>query len=175
MDEVPKYHSVNRHWPEGTNEGRSLKPTPQEAVAAAKRLYRFAMKKPFKGTFKLTSGNRYTWIRNHVMHVNPDMRDGGWHELVHMMSHLCAHRLFPNAKGHSHQHAHIEREMIQQVVAKGWLEGKLKRPDKPAPDRRALKAASIEQRIKSWETKARRAATALRKLKTQQRRFAKFA
>jgi hypothetical protein len=58
---LPKYHSVNSRWPEGTHEGRDLRPSPQEAVAAARRLYRFAMKKPFPGKVRITSGNRYTW------------------------------------------------------------------------------------------------------------------
>lgn len=140
---TPKYVSVNNQWPEGTREGRDLKPTSQEAMTAARRLYRFAMKKPFAGKVVLTSGNRYTWIRRGVLYVNPDLgggdpvcfvdgvpqpRGGGWHELVHLMSHLCANRLFPHAKGHGHQHESLERDMIAHVVESGWLEGKLKRP-----------------------------------------------
>lgn len=169
----PKYHSVNSLWPEGTRDGRDLKPTPQEAMSAAKRLYRFALKKPFRGKARLTSGRRYTWVRNHVLHVNPDYAEGGWHELVHLMSHLCAQRLFPKAKGHGPQHAFLEREMIEHVVKSGWLDGKLKRPDKPKPDRKAKKRDSIDRRLKAWERRAKRAATALRKLKAQQKRIAR--
>lgn len=66
-----QYISVNGKWPEGTNDGRTLIPTDQEALSAAKRLYRRAMGKPFTGKFELTTGNRYTWIRNHVFLCQP--------------------------------------------------------------------------------------------------------
>lgn len=167
------YEHVNAAWPAGTNDGRDLKPTPQEAVSAAKRLYRFAMKRPFKGKVKLTSGNRYTWIRSGVLSVNPDWRNGGWHELVHLMSHYCASRLYPNAKGHGTQHHFLEKEMIEYVVKSGWLDGKLKRETKAKekPDPVALRAERVLKRIEAWERKRRRAETALRKLKRQQRYY----
>lgn len=44
-----KYRAVNSKWPEGTRDGRDLKPTPQESVTAARRLYRYIMKRPFTG------------------------------------------------------------------------------------------------------------------------------
>src|SRR5579863_3816040 len=166
---LPKYHSVNSKWPPGTNDGRDIKPTAQEAVSAAKRLYRFMLKKPFRGKIVVTSGNRYSYIRSGVMYVNPDWKNawassgGGWHELVHMLSHDFAHRLFPNAKGHGSQHASVEREMIEHVVRSGWLDGKLKRKERPAPtadDLREAKAAGIAAKIKRWETKRKRAETA---------------
>lgn len=162
---MTKYQSVNSRWPEGTRDGRDLKPTPQEAMSAAKRLYRFAMKKPFRGKVVLTSGRRYTWIRNHVLHVNPDYGDGGWHELVHLMSHYCSHRLFPNAKGHGPQHAFLEREMIEYVVKSGWLEGRLRRKEKPKADPKQTRRALTDAAIKRWQTKAKRAQNALTKLK----------
>lgn len=172
-----KYQSVNGAWPQGTNDGRDLKPTPQEAMSAARRLYRYVMKKPFRGKIVVTSGRRYTWIRNHVMYVNPDQKrwssasGGGWHELVHDLSHLFAQRLFPSAKGHGHQHESIERDMVHYVVESGWLDGKLKRPDKPPVDRQAKKLDSIAARIVAWERKERRAITALKKLRAQKKRL----
>ena len=172
---MAKYQSVNSAWPEGTNEGRSLKPTPQEALSAAKRLYRIAMKKPFRGEMKLTSGRRYTWIRNGVFYVNPDYRGGGWHEIVHLISHYACHRLFPNAKGHGVQHAFLERELIAEVIKRGWLDGKLKRPEKAKADPIGAKAARIESRLKAWTAKQKRAATAIKKLERQRRYYAKRA
>jgi hypothetical protein len=167
------YESVNAQWPAGTRDGRDLKPTPQEAMAAAKRLYRFGMKKPFRGKVVLTSGKRHTWIRNHVLYVNPDegWSGGGWHEIVHSMSHLCAQRLFPNADGHGHQHAFLEKEMIAHVVASGWLDGKLRRDPKPVPDKAAIKRERTAAAIRRWEAKQRRAANALKKLRRQAQRI----
>ena len=170
-----KYQSVNGQWPEGTNEGRALKPTPDEAVAAAKRLYRFAFKRPFRGKFKITSGRNYTWPRRGVFNVNPDQRKGGWHELVHSMSHYATHRQFPNAKAHGPQHAFIEREMIKYVIDSGWLEGKLKSKRKPKlpADPKAVRAARVAARIKAWEAKKRRAENALKKLQRSARYYQK--
>jgi hypothetical protein len=171
----PKYQSVNGQWPEGTNEGRDLKPTPEEAIAAAKRLYRFAFKKPYRGEFKITSGRNYTFPRWGVFNVNPDQRNGGWHELVHSMSHFATSRLYPNANGHGPQHAFMEREMIKYVVDSGWLDGKLRSKKKPKAtvDPRTVRAARVAARIKSWEAKKRRAENALKKLQRSARYYEK--
>lgn len=187
----PKYHSVNGAWPENTNDGRDLKPSPQEAMSAAKRLYRLAMKKPFRGKVVLTSGRRRTWIKYGIMYVNPDeggglnrhvkllggvpymRKGGGWHELVHSMSHYCAYRLYPRAKPHGPQHAFLEKEMIDHVVKSGWLDGKLKRPEKQKEpiDIRQVRNDRIQARIRTWEAKRKRAERALVKLRRQARYY----
>ena len=181
--EIPKkpakYHSVNGSWPEGTNEGRHIKPTPQEAMSAAKRLYRLAMKKPFRGKVVITSGRRYTYIRNSVMYVNPDQKTwkggGGWHEIVHGLSHYCSARLYPNAKGHGPQHAFLEKEMIQYAVNSGWLNGKLKRPGKAEVKSpiQVIRYGRIQKRMAAWEAKLKRAENALKKLRRQARHYEK--
>lgn len=166
------YEQVNSMWPANTNDGRDLKPTPQEALSAARRLYRFAFKKAWRGPIKLTSGNRYSYIHRGTLYVNPDWRGrGGWHELVHLLSHSFSQRLNPSAGGHGYQHAFLEREMIAHVVGSGWLEGKLRRPDPKPVDRRAERRASLEARIASWERKQRRAENALRKLRRSLARY----
>lgn len=179
-----RYQSVNSVWPEGTREGRALKPTPQEAITAAKRLNRFAMKRAFRGKVKLTSGNRFTWVKNGVLYVNPDFRSGpprtladgtvvdpggGWHELVHTLSHYCANILYPNHRAHDGRHAFLERSMIEHVVRSGWLDGKLERPERPrqTADLRQVTYTRIKARITSWEAKRKRAERALRKLRRQ--------
>jgi hypothetical protein len=171
-----RYQSVNGAWPEGTRDGRDLKPTPQEAITAAKKLYRFAMKQPFRGKVNLTSGRRITWIRNHVLHVNPDERDGGWHEIVHSMSHYCARKLYRHAVGfkpHDHRHAFLERTMIEHVVNSGWLEGKLRRPENPKPesDVKTVRYQRTLSKIETWEKKAKRAENALKKLVATKRYY----
>jgi hypothetical protein len=184
-----KYSSVNGQWPEGTRDGRDLKPTPKEALAAAKRLYRVGFKRHFRGKMKLTSGNRRTWIRSGVFYVNPDLgagtidyrsrggviidrgSGGGWHELVHDISHYVTRRLYGDA--HGFRHAFIEKEMIKAVVEGGWLEGKLIRPTKPKPpvDEKALKLQRTLASIKRWRAKEKRAQTALRKLTRKSRYY----
>lgn len=180
-----KYDAVNASWPANTREGRDLKPTPAEAKAAARLLYnRFAKDgKKWTGPIKarnvrLTSGRNHTYSRDwrqQTLNVNPDQRGGGWHELVHSLSHHVEYVLY-GEQGHGSRHAFIEAEMVRHVVASGWLDGKLKRPERsPAPptDKRAAKLANVRDRLKRWETKAKRAATAIRKLRAAERRLTK--
>ena len=154
-----RYVKVNAEWP---NPLPAL--TPQEAVSAAKRLYRFGMKRAWKRSIEITSGNRYTWIRGGVFYVNPDK---GWHDLVHDISHLVHQRLHPERSGHDFRHAHLERAMVVEVISKGWLDGKLRREAKPTPDARTVRHQSVLRRIKLWESKRKRADNALKKLAKQ--------
>jgi hypothetical protein len=161
-----RYATVNGAWPDG--------PLPKldgpEAVAAAKRLYRFAMKRAWRGKWRITSGRRYTWPRSGVFYVNPYR---GWHSLVHLLSHYCHRRLHPGVKPHDDmgRHAFLEREMIDYVVKSGWLEGKLKPKAKPKVPVQEVRYRRIIERIAAWQAKAKRAETALRKLRRQQRYY----
>src|SRR5262245_28478364 len=161
------YTNVNAVWPDNP-----AIPTPQEALTGARKLVDLALslgpeenqvwRKRFAGEFKLTSGNRYTWTRRGVFYVNPDQNDyrfRGWKGIVHDIAHWAGRRLYPLAKPHDHRTAFIERKLAEHVVRSGWLDGKLKRPVKPkAPiDRKAVRAARIEARIKAWERKLKRA------------------
>ena len=162
-----KYDSmINSKWPEGMKP-----PSPKEAITGAKRLYRFAMKRPRKGEVKLTSGNRYTWISGRVMLVNPNRNswhttDGGWREIVHSLSHVCNYWLNPKDRPHSHRQLRLEASMCQYVLEHGFLEGKLKRKSKPKPtklEQHQVELEKVDAIIKKWESKKRRANTALKK------------
>jgi hypothetical protein len=189
-----RYQSVNGAWPDGTNDGRDIAPTPQEALTAAKRLYRLVMGKPFQGPVKAVTGNRRTWVRYRVLNVNPDLgssrrpinahmggkvlgEGSGWHGLVHDLSHYCHRRLHPGHKPHGGEgtHAWIERTMIEHVVKSGWLDGKLKRPEKPTKqtDVREERRARVLKRLAAWEAKRKRAERALAKLRRQARYYAR--
>jgi hypothetical protein len=166
-----KYHAVNSQWPDVVPELDG-----PEAVAAAKRLYRFAMKRPWRGKWKIVSGNRYTWTHQGVFCVNPKYTGrgavNGWHDLVHFMSHYCHRRLFPKAKPHGPAHHFLEKEMVAYVLKHGWLDGKLKR--KPGKARAKPDAvARLEASEKRWTTKLRRATTALRKISRQRAALAR--
>jgi hypothetical protein len=151
-----RYVKVNGSWP------TTLPPmTGQEAKSAAKRLYRLAMGRPFKGPIRVASGNRHTWLRYGEMIVNPDQ---GWDRFVHDLSHYFFRRLHPALRPHDWRHAHLERQLIETVVSKGWLKGKLRREPKPKPDIRLVRHQRVLVRIKAWERKLKRAQTALRKL-----------
>jgi len=169
-----RYTSVNGTWPAALP-----KPTPQEAVSGAKRLYRKFMGHAYRGKWKLTSGRRETRRIGLTFYVNPDeVRDhgGGWPAIVHSMSHHV-HWLKHGGRAHDAfgRHAFIERDMIRYVLESGWLTGKLRRPEKPAPDRRALRYARVLARITAWQAKAKRADTALKKLRRQRAYYEKRA
>jgi hypothetical protein len=75
-------------------------------------------------------------------------------------------------KPHSKDHARVERKMIEQVVRRGWLEGKLKREPKPEPtkvERLEKQLKAVDSLIKTWESKERRARNALKKLAARRR------
>ncbi|PWT73952.1 MAG: hypothetical protein C5B60_07520 [Chloroflexi bacterium] len=171
-----KYASVNGVWP------AELPPiTNEEALELVRRLHRKFMDGRVPAV-KLATGNRLTWRRNGIFYVNPNRRkngniDQGWKDIVHLVSHFVHWKKYPTHKPHHPTHAWTERCMIEHVVKSGWLEGKLKRKPKPvkpeptAADRAAAKLANLDARIKRWESKRRRAETALQKLARQYRRL----
>jgi hypothetical protein len=175
----PKYQSVNGAWPDQVPEL-----TGQEALAAAKRLWRLAMGKPCPMPVKLARGQargrgrRGVRIFHGVLWIN---ELAGWRGMVHSLSHRCHYRLHPGAASHDDlgRHAFVERTMIEHVVNSGWLDGKLRRPEKPKPSRedfaktvRAGRAQRVDQAIVRWERKLARAERALRKLRRQRAYYA---
>lgn len=159
------YERVNAAWPATVP---AL--TGPEALRAARRLYRYGTGRTWKGPVRLTSGNRSTWIWGGEMVVNPEQ---GWHELVHLLSHLC------ERSGHNASHARMELRMIKQVVKRGWLDGRLKDPPAAARPPRDVVAerharvirrvAGLERRIKSLTTRLK---TARRQLRYYERKAA---
>lgn len=160
-----RYARVNGAWPSSLP---AL--TGPEAVSAFKRLWRKATGKPLpkQWRIKLTSGNRRNDLYGNPKVINPE---AGWNPLVHHISHRAHHYVNgsrPDFDPHGTQHAGIERTLIEYVVASGWLDGKLKRKEKPAPtldDVRAKRRANVAAKLARWQSKEKRAATAIKKLK----------
>jgi hypothetical protein len=151
------YQRVNAVFPKDLP-----KPTPEQAVNAARRLYRWMKGHKWTGPVELTSGNRYTWIRRGVFYVNPDCRGEGWSELVHDLSHY-----FWNGKLHAKGHAKLELRMRKEVLKRGWLNPEQVKEAPPEVDVKAQRYERIKARIKTWEAKERRAKNAIRKLNRQ--------
>lgn len=148
----------------------------EESVKAAKRLYRFAMGKPFPGQVQLVSGNRYTWVRRGVLNVNPDKREHaarGLRALIHDLSHYCHHRLHPLDAPHSIRQARLEGRMAGYAVKYGFLDGKLKSKaaPKPKPDLVVTRYAAIVNRRKKWETMIAKATKLRAKAAREQREY----
>lgn len=86
----------------------------------------------------------------------------GWGRLIHDISHLVFRARHPSFRPHDGGHARLEREVAAYVAAVGWLT-----PKAPVVRRATAedKLAVIDASVKRWTTKARRAATALAKLR----------
>lgn len=172
------YDNVNAVWPDD-----APVPTAQEAIAGARRLVRLASKMGGPNSprirtrwkWEATSGNRFTWPRHGVFRVNPDQKPfGGWKAIVHDISHWAGRRLFPGAKPHDPRTAFIERKLAEHVIQSGWLDGKLKRPEKPKPttdEKKVARHKATLAAIERWERKQARARTALRKLAIRKRYY----
>lgn len=98
----------------------------------------------------------------------------GWARLAHDMAHTIYRRRHNGAfPPHGGGHAKLEREVVEYIIAQSWLLFPLRTKPKPTLDeKRATKLASIDARIARWTTKAKRAATALRKLQRAYKRLA---
>lgn len=167
------YKDMNALWPANV-----AKPSGKDAIVIAKKLIaegfrRQGKKAPtFKRGYTLTSGNRHTWSHRGEFRVNPDRYGGGLRELVHGVSHFVHNEIYPNRGGHD-THLPTERHLIEYAIAQGFHLPKAAPAPKVKPDVKAIRAARVEARIKAWETKAKRAKTALAKLYQQRRYYAR--
>lgn len=155
---------VNQKW------GDDVHPmTEQEAISATRKLWRVEIGKPCPYKFKFTTGNRRT-RRLHGFYVINCSH--GWRELVHSLSHRIHAKLYPGNRPHAGVHAAVEKRLTDAVIGNDWHHGALKREPKvraikPKPDPSVVRYERVLASIKRWETKAKRAATALKKLHRQ--------
>ena len=174
-----RYVAVNGAWPTG-----SLPPlTAGEAVRAFRMLYHHRFHERWPHKVKAVKGaNRRThidWIgrRQNVkaMLVAPD---AGWHSFIHDLSHWMHRRQYPHQNPHKGSaHPAVEIDLIEKVVNSGWLDGRLKRPEKPKKERnvRAERGQRVLENLARWERKKKRAETAIKKLKRQAKYYERVA
>lgn len=139
------------------------------AASYCKAMWKKATGRKLTAKIRFGTGNRYTWIRRGVLTVNPS---AGWKEINHDFTHCIERR----TTGDAHSDKHLERERYgAEMIRKRFLmEGP--QPEKPKPttlDLQQKRAASVETRIVTWERKAKRAQTALSKLRKQKRYYEK--
>lgn len=161
--DLTTYDDVNRTW-------NALQLPPITTKAAAPIFVKLVRK--FGGR-KMRLPRGYKTRRLYAAPKGSDtrfIRRPGLPALVHDASHWVFSELHPTFKTHSAAHAELERQMIEHVLVKGLHQPPTKTP--PTVDAiRATKLANIEMRIRRWEAKAKRAATALKKLRAKQKRL----
>lgn len=171
---------VNERW-----DGQQPVLSPEDSIKAAKRLYRQAMGRPWTGPVKLTSGNRYTWVRHGFLVVNPDMpqRDcRGLRAMIHDLSHYAHSRLNPNDAPHSRKQAQLEGRLVTYAINAGFAEGRVRRigpepkpkaPPAPAPkpDVVAQRYARKVARRDKWQRELERAQRLLAKAEREVRDY----
>lgn len=127
------YDRANAVWPAVIPEL-----TPDEALRAARRLWRFATGKTWRGPVERVASSRwYTWVRRGVLYVNHNKVEfvpghgmvGGWRTFVHDLGHCVDFRTGKRRQAgrpHSKQHARLEARIAKEVIRRGWLDGRLR-------------------------------------------------
>lgn len=171
---------VNERWG-----GQQPVLSPEDSIKAAKRLYRHAMGREWKGEVRLTSGRRYTWVRRGVLVVNPDMpqRDcRGLRAMIHDLSHYAHSRLHPSDAPHSRRQAQLEGKLVTYALNAGWLDGEVRRigpapqpkpePEpKPVVDKVVQKHARMVKRRDSYRAQVERYTRLLAKAEREVRDY----
>lgn len=164
--ELTTYDDVNNAW-----SGLSLPPITTAAAAPifARLVRRFGVKKTKAQLPRWARDGRRCWAAPKGTDTSRP-RANGLPRLVHDASHYTFDKLHPTFKTHSAAHAELEKQMIEYVISSGMHLPK----EVAAPSRDeavAVELAKVESRIKRWQTKAKRAATALRKLARKEKRL----
>lgn len=159
------YGKIESHWAIERALGFTLVLSPEVNLEVARRLYREFSN---GGTIRwnIRKGSKRTYGGN----VAPRQRID---YLVHDLSHWL-HRRYGKTRPHSAEHACLELRMTERALA--LLREIRERPVKPEPikpDTVLTKIQRINARVKSWQTKAKRAANALKKLERQRRYYEK--
>ena len=159
--------------------------SPEASLAAAKKLWRHATGKTWRGKWKLASGNRHTWPRGGVFAVNPDR--SGWgsecgiRDIIHGISHYAHRRLHPGDKPHSIRQLQLEARLTKFAAARItiWQAPPAAATPEPAaapakPDKVVLRYRSMVRRRDKWQAEVDRAkrlaAKAAREVREYERR-----
>ncbi len=157
---------VESVWKEATSK-QMHNVWPNHAMSYVRAFWKAEMGRKFPWKIRLGTGNRRTWLDSRgVFTVNPQR---GWHSINHDMSHFIERR----KTGGAHTNGHLRLERVgAQLITRRFLETEPP-PTKKKPDMVAVRAARVDAGVKRWEAKLRRATNALKKLKKQQRYYAK--
>ena len=139
---------------------------PTHAISFVRAMWKAEMGRKFPWKIRIGTGNRRTWLASGVFTVNPEQ---GWHDINHDMGHFIERRTSGGA--HTDSQLRLERNGANLIVRRFLETEPPSKKDKP--DMVTVRASRVDAGIKRWEAKLRRASTALKKLKKQQRYYQK--
>ena len=149
--EIPKEQKWNVH--------------PNLAMNYVRAMWKAETGRKFPWKLRIGSGNRHTWLRSGVFTVNPEQ---GWYEINHFMAHFIERRI----TGAAHSNSQLRRERNgAHLIVRRFLRDEPYVEPKKERDMVTVRAARVDAGIKRWESKLKRAATALKKLNKQQRYY----
>ncbi|KPL28070.1 MAG: hypothetical protein AMJ72_05355 [Acidithiobacillales bacterium SM1_46] len=157
---------VEKIWEENSTREQRLNVHPNLAMNYVRAFYKQVMGRKFPYKLRIGSGNRRTWRDSKGFTVNPEQ---GWHDINHDMSHFLERMI--TGKAHSDSHLRLERDGAALICRRFLRDEPYEPPKAKVRDLVAERAARIETRIKKWETKQKRATTALKKLYKQRRYY----
>lgn len=155
-ERVNPYAEVNSRWPD-------VLPaiTVVEAARASRKLVRhFSEGQIHRARYTTRPGRRWATARP------TSSTTKGWHRLVHDVSHAVWSALSPASRNHNRGHAELELAMVEYVLAKGWLDGRLRTAEKKPVSldaRRAKRTLHLAAQVAKW--------TRRHKLATTKRRY----
>lgn len=176
-----RYRLLNKLWPD-----KLPLMTDKQVRLAARVLYKKLTGMPFRGKLTIKHRGR-SWMNKHRIVGNSYQ---GWHDVIHDWSHDIHQSLYPNEKQHGPHQSYIERMMVEEVLAQGWLnqiepieavpvvieeapstKTEIAKAEivvvKPVKDIQRERHEKVLKSLKRWEAKLRRAETAIKKLKRQ--------
>jgi hypothetical protein len=157
--------------------GRRPVLSPADSLAAARKLWRHATGKGWKGEWKLTSGRRVTRPIRGTFYVNPNEPDDpGIRGIIHSISHVAHYRLHPKDAPHSIRQMRLEARLTKFAIKRGWHEPKLVEPVAPPPapakpDVVAQRYRRMVARRDKWAAELERAKRLLAKAEKEVRAY----
>lgn len=159
--------AVEKFWKENSTPEQRRNVHPNLAMNYVRAFWKQEMGRTFPWKLRIGSGSRRTWEDSRGFTVNPDQ---GWHAINHDMSHFIERR--KTGAAHSDQHVRLEAAGAR-LICRRFLRDEPYVDKKKERDHVAERAARVDAGIRRWETKLRRATTALKKLRKKKKYYDK--
>tara|TARA_R110001592_G_scaffold85761_3_gene253336 strand:+ start:6651 stop:7241 length:591 start_codon:yes stop_codon:yes gene_type:complete len=114
---------------------------------------------------------RKVWV---CLTGNSSSLSRGWRRLIHDVAHKIFRWRSPRLPDHCTFQAELETEIVQYVNDSGWLNGSLKPKPKvklSSDEKVSVKIKRLQDNIKHWETKVKRANTYLKTYRYKLKRY----